>query len=101
MDELGWLALPARGTCPNTTGRPAVPMRSASWSSSWPDRTHGGGTGASRVNSWAWAPHRRGRIRRILPQPVSARPTPGITHFAADPDVPGVRDPDLRLPGRL
>jgi len=26
-------------TCPNTTGRPAVPMRSRSWSSGWPGRT--------------------------------------------------------------
>jgi hypothetical protein len=37
----------------NTTGRPQVRRRSASWSGSWPGGTHAGGTGASKVNSSA------------------------------------------------
>ena len=43
------------------------PMRSASWSSSWPGRTRGGGTGASKANSSAWAiASAQGIICRIL-----------------------------------
>src|ERR1039457_528566 len=46
-------------TCPNTTGRPAVPMRSRSWSSSWPGRTRGGGTAHPGGTPGPGRPHRR------------------------------------------
>jgi hypothetical protein len=42
------------------------------WSSSWPDRTPGGGTGASRANFSAWAiASAHGRSGRSWPPPDS------------------------------
>ena len=41
-------------TCPNTTGRPAVPDEIRELVQQLARQTPGGGT-ASRVNSWAWA----------------------------------------------
>ena len=40
-------------TYPNTAGRPPVPEEVGSWSNSWPGRTLGGVTGASRASSSA------------------------------------------------
>jgi hypothetical protein len=76
-------------------------MRSASWSSGWPYRTRGGGTGASRASSRPRPSHRRvndppdpGRRR------THARTTPGLTDLAAVPDLPGARHLVVRLPAR-
>src|SRR2546429_6979519 len=54
---LAWHRRLSRANGPTRTPPDArrSPMRSASWSSSWPGRTRAGGTGASRASSWASA----------------------------------------------
>ena len=77
-------------TYPNTAGRPPVPEEVGSWSNSWPGRTLGGVTGASRASSSALgATSAQERSAGSWPRPGSHLRPPCVTDLAAVPGLAG------------
>jgi hypothetical protein len=106
---LAWHRRMVKRNGPTRAGLDARPSHqgSAIWSCNWPGRTRGGDTAGSKASCSAWAiePVRaRSAGSWDPPDPGQGRTRPGttpdVTDMAPVPDIPGIRDPGMRLPAR-